>query len=73
MNVKPGVAEKGIYTYRVEGFFNGELHVQNTTVQLPNTSIFITKIIISGRRRNERDEREGSKEDKGKEKKEEMS
>ena len=47
--------------------------MHNTTEKLPNISIFITKIIISGRRRNERDEREGSKEDKGKEKKEEMS
>ena len=38
--------------------------MQYTTTELPNISIFITKIIISGRRENERDEREGSKEDR---------
>ena len=33
-------------------FFNGDVHVQNTT-ELPNISIFQTKIIISGRRLND--------------------
>ena len=38
--------------------------MQNTTIELPNISIFLTKIIISGRRRNERDERRREKEDR---------
>ena len=38
--------------------------MQNTTTRLPDISIFITKIIISGRRRNERDERRREKEDR---------
>ena len=38
--------------------------MQNTTTELPNISIFLTKIIISGRRRNERDERRREKEDR---------
>ena len=38
--------------------------MQNTTTELPDISIFITKIIISGRGWNEREERERVKEDR---------